>query len=232
MDFVDYKGQKFNRWTVIEFIKTGFWKCICDCGTERIKCISALKSGGSKSCGCLRREVTRQRNLTDNPGITTHGMTGTPEFSAFKDARRRCNQPHYKRYKDYGGRGIKFLFKNFEEFFAESGRRPGPGYSIDRIDNNGNYEVGNIKWSTTSEQAANRRQTFIDLTGERFGRLTVLSVAERMGKRGYSIKWLCLCDCGEKTIVAAGRLGRFTNSCGCLRRETTSKMAKERKWLS
>jgi hypothetical protein len=215
-------GKKFNRWLILAFVEKQMWSCLCDCGTVAIKNIHTLKSGGSKSCGCLRREVTTQRNKENNPSITKHGMTGTPEWSAFKDARNRCNSPKNKRYKDYGGRGIKFLFDDFEQFFSEIGLRPSLVHSLDRKDNEGNYESGNIQWSLPDAQAANRRQTFVDLTGLRFGRLLVLSVHERLGKRGSRTKWRCVCDCGNETIVAGTNLKNSTKSCGCLRREATS----------
>jgi hypothetical protein len=73
-------------------------------------------------------------------------------------ARQRCNNPNYDRYAGWGGRGIKFLFTSFEAFFAELGPRP-PGTSLDKIDNNGNYEPGNVRWATPHEQQMNRRNT-------------------------------------------------------------------------
>ena len=81
----------------------------------------------------------------------------TPEYLAYQMARQRCVNPKNKQYKDYGGRGIKFLFKNFRELFSAVGPRPSSKYSLDRRDNNGNYEVGNTKWSTRSEQQKNKR---------------------------------------------------------------------------
>jgi hypothetical protein len=78
-----------------------------------------------------------------------------PEQIAFRDALRRCTNPNVDNYKDYGGRGIKFLFTSFEQFFAEIGPRP-EGMTLDRIDNDGNYEPGNVRWATRSQQRQNQ----------------------------------------------------------------------------
>ena len=85
-----------------------------------------------------------------------HRRKGTPEYMAYLDARRRCEQPHRKNYQYYGGRGIKFLFKDFDEFMDVLGKKP-EKYSLDRIDNNGHYSPDNVKWSTQSEQNKNKR---------------------------------------------------------------------------
>jgi hypothetical protein len=84
-------------------------------------------------------------------------MAKSPEYRAYTDAKGRCNNQNTHNYAAYGGRGIQFKFKSFNAFYAEVGARPSSEYSIDRIDNNGNYEPGNIKWSTGSEQTLNRR---------------------------------------------------------------------------
>ena len=89
-------------------------------------------------------------------GHNRKGKT-TPEYRAFNHAKERCNNPKDKGYSYYGERGIKFLFNDFQEFLNEIGLRPSKKYSLDRILNDGNYEVGNVKWSTRSEQMKNRR---------------------------------------------------------------------------
>ena len=88
-----------------------------------------------------------------------HGMSGTPEYLAYTNAKRRCNSPKDRVYKDYGGRGIRILFKSFEEFFQELGLRPTPQHSVDRFPNiDGNYEKGNVRRGTKAEQARNQRK--------------------------------------------------------------------------
>jgi hypothetical protein len=84
-------------------------------------------------------------------------MPGAREYQAYHSAKNRCNNPRNPGYKYYGGRGIRFLFTSFEQFFAELGPRP-PGLSLDRIDNDGNYEPGNARWAARSEQRRNQRR--------------------------------------------------------------------------
>lgn len=89
-----------------------------------------------------------------------HGMVGQPEYWAWRDIKKRCYNPNNKWYKNYGGRGIKMQedwVMSFQAFYRDIGKRPGKGYSIDRIDNNKNYTKGNCKWSTKIEQDNNRR---------------------------------------------------------------------------
>jgi hypothetical protein len=89
-------------------------------------------------------------------GRHRHGMTRTPEYRAYHAAKERCTNPNAVGWKDYGGRGIRFLYTSFEQFIAEVGRRP-EGMSLDRIDNDGNYEPGNCRWATWDVQALNKR---------------------------------------------------------------------------
>ena len=85
-------------------------------------------------------------------------MHRTPEYRAFVMAKSRCTNPNVKSWTDYGGRGIEFRFTSFEQFFAHIGPRPTPKHSVDRIENNGNYEVGNVRWATRSEQEKNKNR--------------------------------------------------------------------------
>lgn len=84
-------------------------------------------------------------------------MYGSPEYWAYHGARQRCTNPKANGYRNYGGRKIEFRFSSFGEWFATLGPRPGPEYSVDRINNDGHYEPGNVRWATDSEQIANRR---------------------------------------------------------------------------
>lgn len=112
----------------------------------------------------LCRSCSSREHFTP-PDNTTHGMSKTPEYRSYQDAWNRCNNPRVRNYAAYGGRGIKFLFTSFEQYYAEIGPRPkgklpsGKAlYSVDRINNDGNYEPGNVRWSTYNEQMRNRRQ--------------------------------------------------------------------------
>jgi hypothetical protein len=93
----------------------------------------------------------------------------TTEHNSYASAKQRCTNPNHERYKDWGGKGIQFLFNSFEEFYAELGEKPFPksDYSVERIDNKGHYEKGNVRWATAKEQARNRKSnTLITFNGE------------------------------------------------------------------
>jgi hypothetical protein len=155
-------GMRFGRWTVTERSENSVrgrarWKVTCNCGNVSTAQTGDLVSGKSQSCGCLAKE----RRLA---AITTHGQTRnrttTPEASAYYGAKRRCTNSNDESWEYYGGRGIEFRFTSFEEFYAELGEKPEPKhlYSVDRIDNNGHYEPGNVRWATDSQQVYNRRK--------------------------------------------------------------------------
>jgi hypothetical protein len=110
------------------------------------------------------RRLNRPKRISTAKNVYKHGMSKTPEYAAYWHAMRRCTNPNIRNWTDYGGRGIKFLFASFEDFFAHIGPRPEgtlPNgralYTLDRIDNDGNYELGNVRWATWSEQHKNKR---------------------------------------------------------------------------
>lgn len=127
---------------------------ICSCGKVGTIIAYNAVSGKTLSCGCL---VSKRNQELKNR--TTHGMKNTPEYKAYIQAKARCNNEWTKDYKYYGARGIMFLFPNFEIFFKEIGHKPSNEHQLDRIDNDGNYEPGNIKWSTRSQNCLNRRSS-------------------------------------------------------------------------
>jgi hypothetical protein len=147
---VDITGQHFGRWTVLtihpERARSGHahWLCRCDCGTERIVLGLNLRQSRSTSCGCFWREQ-----------VVKHGLWGTRVYRIYQDMLQRCRNPNNRAYSWYGARGID-VECSFEEFFADMGH-PLPGMSIDRINNDGNYKRGNLRWATASEQVRNRR---------------------------------------------------------------------------
>lgn len=151
--------MKYGRFTIIGAVTGGGNRrvrvvCSCPARTERVVELAALKSGHTRSCGCLRRELVAARSRI-------HGKTGTPEFRAWANMLQRCENPNWPRYADYGGRGIKIhqaWRTNFETFLADVGARPSRNHSLDRIDNNGNYEPGNVRWATRSQQQRNKRR--------------------------------------------------------------------------
>ncbi|MCK5608150.1 hypothetical protein KAR91_40085, partial [Candidatus Pacearchaeota archaeon] len=147
-------GKKFGRLLVLgEASKKGkklYWHCVCDCGRNITVYAESLKGGDSKSCGCLNLER-----------VTKHGMIDTIEYTSWKKMKSRCYNPKHKHFNHYGGRGITVCgrwMESFENFFKDMGPRPSKKYSLDRINNNGNYEPSNCRWATLSEQHRNTRR--------------------------------------------------------------------------
>lgn len=148
-------GKRFGRLTVISFshlddTKTAHWLCKCDCGNTCTPSNRSLRKGATQSCGCLHKEQLSERNAT-------HRSSSTKEYYIWNNMRERCSSPKNNHYKYYGGRGIKVCKRwlDFSNFIADMGYAP-EGYSIERINNDGDYEPSNCKWIPMSEQAANK----------------------------------------------------------------------------
>lgn len=152
---VDLRGQRFGRWFVLEETnerKCGsvMWLCKCDCGTVRTVSSNSLRMGKSLSCGCYNRDVT-----------TKHGMGRTRLHGIWGNMRYRCQNPHAINAERYVDRGIKVCDEWANNFEAFAKWALANGYSdelsLDRIDNNGNYESSNCRWATLKEQGRNKR---------------------------------------------------------------------------
>lgn len=149
------KNKRFGRLTAIKHAgrnerNSALWLCTCDCGNEKLVAYAELKTGRTKSCGCIRRERAAQMNAK-------HGMSYSKEFVSWTKAKDRCFNSKHPAFHKYGGSGITMCDKwknSFEEFYSELGLCP-RGHTIDRIDNNKGYEPGNCRWASKKTQSQN-----------------------------------------------------------------------------
>jgi len=150
-------GERFGRLVAIKKSeKCGYWICRCSCGKETETYRSDLKRGRSLSCGCLRKENSIRSRAKHGHCINNHE---TKTFKCWSSMLYRCRNKNSESYKYYGGRGISVCnrWNAFENFLSDVGEAP-IGKSIDRINNNGNYEPNNVRWATTKEQNCNKRK--------------------------------------------------------------------------
>jgi hypothetical protein len=174
----DMTGQRFGRLVVDGYVgkvsgNKAAWLCRCDCGRSITVVGESLRRGHTTTCGCLRNWPKPKEH---------HGMVHAPEYAVWTHMIQRCTNPARSGYKDYGGRGITVCKRwrdSFQAFYEDIGQRPGPAYSLDRIDPNGNYEPDNCRWATAIEQANNTRYNRrLTYNGES---LTIAQWARRLG---------------------------------------------------
>ena len=184
--FKDLTGMTFGRLTVEGIdhkqpIKPHgsiiYWRCRCTCGKECVVTSSALNCGATKSCGCLNLEKIIERD-------TTHGMSRTNINQTWRDIKQRCYNPKCKIYPRYGGRGIKICpqWHDFQTFYNDVSQMENfnrAGYTLDRINVNGDYSPENCRWATRKEQARNRRNNvLVEYEGVE---MTLAEAAEKSG---------------------------------------------------
>lgn len=183
----DETGNVYGKLTVVSFHSireyesggtTALWNCVCDCGGSTVSTGSSLRAGTSMSCGCVREEKTKFINRK-------HGLYLTPEYNVLCGMRDRCYNENNQRYENYGGRGIKICDRwmdaenGFQNFFKDMGERPDDSYSIERVDNDGDYTPENCEWVVDEVQVNNRRRNKNNLSGR-----TGVYHDERSGKWG------------------------------------------------
>lgn len=160
----DITGQKFGKLTAVSFshIKNheAMWHCVCDCGKKTVTSGPSMRKGETRSCGCLILETR----------FKVHGMWQARMYKIWIGMKSRCYCPTYTNYRYYGGRGITVCPEwkdDFAQFYKDVGEPPTPKHSMDRINNDGNYEPGNVRWATKEEQMNNRRNNrFLTHNGE------------------------------------------------------------------
>lgn len=192
----NYLGGKVGKLTIVEFIRVdsksgAIWRCSCDCGGE------VFVSGGElgrpqrsilpKSCGCSQRGSAA--NLRK-----THGLTNSVEYRTWSDMKNRCYNKKCREYKRYGARGISVCdrwLNSFSNFYQDIGQRPSASHSIERIDNDGNYEPSNCRWAYNHEQQWNRRDSIIVVymgVNMSLGRLAKITGVSRYALRSRIVK--------------------------------------------
>ena len=196
---LDLSGQRFARLVATEFLgwdaetspRFPIWRCTCDCGQQVIVRAGNLRSGHTRSCGCARLDAAA-RTATLN---RRHGHTKSATYRSWIAMRQRCSARRLGN-ESYFARGISVCDRwlVFENFLADMGERPSRRHSIDRINNNGNYEPGNCRWATASQQQRNTSRT----------RLTDAAVAEIRSRRvrGEQIRALAREFCVHPTTIS------------------------------
>lgn len=183
---VDITGKRFGMLLVKQVAgrsKSGeaMWECACDCGATAIVRGSKLRSREIHSCGCAWNAPKH--------GHATRSNGKSSEYIAWQHIISRCSNPKVKSYPNYGGRGISVCEKwknSFEAFYEDVGPKPTPSHSIDRIDVNGNYEPGNVRWATWQVQNSNRRNTtYVEIDGEK---VSLVALAIKSGLRLRTIR--------------------------------------------
>lgn len=182
-------GRTFGRLTVLSQTagpshrRGRRWLCRCECNVETVVRDDHLRSGKTRSCGCLHRDTARAL-------VRTHGLSDTCEFTTWSDMRCRCLSPTNVSYPDYGGRGIGIVARwdLFENFLTDMGPRPSAKHSLDRKDNDGDYGPDNCRWAVQKQQNRNRRNNKLDEESARQIRaLIAIGVVQNWIARAFGV---------------------------------------------
>lgn len=174
---IDITGKQYGRLTAVRYVGrvkgATVWEFSCSCGNTHLAQYVNVVHGNTQSCGCLNRDGLSKRK--------THGMTGTKVYRAWQQMRARCapGGADKEHYYDKGVRVCDEWDRSFEEFFGYVGSPPTPNHTLDRVQSSGNYEPGNVRWATWTEQQNNRAYNVHILTPE--GDMTVAQALRHYG---------------------------------------------------
>ena len=187
MATIDLTGMRFGRLTATGQSERksnvgALWECLCDCGRTTVVNSLKLRRGKTKSCGCYRDERIAAVSKT-------HGMSNkTRTYKTWKEMRQRCNNPNNDKWKWYGGRGIRICSRwdIFEAFLQDMGERP-EGMTLDRVDNDGDYEMSNCVWASHKDQTRKQLKNKLNmesaesLRADRVAGMTYKALAAKYG---------------------------------------------------
>lgn len=168
-----FAGDRYGRLVMVRRTsvlpgRAQIWLATCDCGAEVEIRAEDVRTGRTRSCGCLQKELAAEKRRTHGQGAEGRR---TPEYKTWLRIKSRCSRPSDRDYRKYGAKGIVVCERwatSFEAFLSDMGPRPSSKHSIDRIDGSGHYEPGNCRWATPAIQALNTTWVrFVTLSGER-----------------------------------------------------------------
>jgi hypothetical protein len=188
-------GQRFSRLTVLSYAGHAKWRCVCDCGAEKVTAGSSLRQGLTRSCGCLLSDIVRGRTLPFQS-----------ERKSYRGMKQRCipgTKSYEKNFANYGAKGVSIcdrwligdgLRTGIDCFLADMGPKPTKHHSLDRINGDAGYSPENCRWASTQEQVINRAvvrrdngKTLAELAESTGIAVTTLSIRYRKGDRGSQL---------------------------------------------